>query len=82
MGKKKNAVMLADTRTTLVGIVLEQLEKSNKGLFDEAIIYYMTDISDSDKEIMNKIIPCRFVKYKCPIPEKFLKNRDLSFFHH
>ena len=69
MGKKKNAVMLADTRTTLVGIVLEQLEKSNKGLFDEAIIYYMTDISDSDKEIMNKIIPCRFVKYKCPIPE-------------
>lgn len=80
MGKKKNAVMLADTRPALVGIVLEQLEKSNKGLFDEAIIYYMTDISDSDKEIMNKIIPCRFVKYKCPISEKVFEKPRFKLF--
>lgn len=80
MGKKKNAVMLADTRPTLIGIVLEQLEKTNKGLFDEAIIYYTIDISDVDKELMNKMIPCRFIKYKCPIPEKIFEKPRFKLF--
>lgn len=80
MRKKKNALMLADTRPALVGVVLEQIKKTNKGLFDEAIIYYMTDISDEDKRIMKEIIPCRFIEYKCPIPKATFEKPGFKLF--
>jgi len=67
--KKKNAVMLADTRIPLVGNILLQLKNTNEGLFDEAIIYYKT-ISEKDKKTLNSIMPCKFVEFK----HNFTKN--------
>ena len=69
MSNKKNAIMLADTRPALVGTVLLQLKNTNKGLFDEAIIYYTDPISENDKKLMCSIMPCRFVEYQPPLPE-------------
>lgn len=66
---KKNAIMLADTRPALVGTVLLQLQNTNKGLFDEAIIYYKTPISAKDRELMCSIMPCRFIEYQPPLPD-------------
>lgn len=70
----KNAIMLADTRAALVGTVLLQLEKTNPGLFHEAIIYYMEPIAPEQRERMERIMPCRFVKYEPGLPE-FLFDR-------
>lgn len=67
--KKKNAIMLADTRPALVGTVLLQLQNTNKGLFDEAIIYYKTPILAKDRELMCSIMPCRFIEYQPPLPD-------------
>ena len=78
--KKKNAVMLADTRPALVGTVLLQIQKTNPNLFDEAIIYYVDEIMASDREIMCDIMPCRFVQYVPPLPESlFVKPRFSRF---
>lgn len=80
MSKKKNAVMLADTRPALVGVVLMQLEETNKGLFDEAIIYDSTKICEADKRKMQNIMPCRFIKYKCPLPDEVFKKPRFKLF--
>jgi lipopolysaccharide biosynthesis glycosyltransferase len=63
MDKKKNAVMIADSRPSLVGIVLLQLQETNKGLFDEAVIYYIEEIPEGDRNLMSSIMSCRFIKY-------------------
>lgn len=79
MGKKKNAVMIADTRPALVGDILIQLQKTNKDLFDEAIIYYI-DLPDSDRTIMNSIMPCRFIKYSPPLPDELFQKERFHLF--
>lgn len=79
MEKKKNAVMIADTRPALVGDILIQLQKTNKGLFDEAIIYYI-DLSDSDKAVMRSIMPCRFIKYSPPLPDELFQKERFHLF--
>ena len=71
---KKNAIMLADTRAALVGTVLLQLHQTNPNLFDEAIIYYLEPISESDRKIMSSIIPCRFIHYEPIIPEDLFEK--------
>ncbi len=78
--KKNNAVMLADTRPALVGTVLLQLQQSNPGLFDEAIIYYTDEISEADRKIMKTIMPCRFVKYLPPLPKSLFAKPRFSRF--
>lgn len=78
--KKKNAVMLADTRPALVGTVLLQLQRTNPGLFDEAIIYYVDEIAASDREVMCSIMPCRFVKYLPPLRSWLFKKPRFSRF--
>ncbi|MHC1732028.1 MAG: polysaccharide pyruvyl transferase family protein [Bacteroidales bacterium] len=78
--KKKNAIMLADTRISLVGTMLLQLQDTNPGLFDEAIIYYTEEISTLDQKLMNSIIPCRFVKYTPPLPEKLFEKPRFKLF--
>ncbi|GHT41078.1 hypothetical protein AGMMS49921_03550 [Endomicrobiia bacterium] len=70
VNKKKNAVMLADTRPSLVGMVLLQLQETNKGLFDEAIIYYIDVIPESNRNLMSSIMPCRFINYSPPLPDR------------
>ena len=70
---KKNAIMLADTRVALVGTVLLQLQKTNPGLFDEAIIYYLDPISSKDQKLMSKIMPCRFLPYVLSLPPEVMK---------
>lgn len=79
MKKKKNAIMLADTRSALVGDVLIQLQKTNPGLFDEAIIYYDT-LSDSDRAVMSSIMPCRFVNYSPPLSEEHIEKERFRLF--
>ena len=82
--KKRNAIMLADTRASLIGNILIQIQETNKELFDEAIIYYKT-ITEKDKEVMNNIMPCKFIKYESPFSketsdlENFKKFSDLMF---
>lgn len=82
MIKKKNAVMLADTRPALVGVVLMQLQQTNPGLFEEAVIYYTSNICNADKKKMQSIIPCRFIKYECPLPAEIQKKPRFQFFSH
>ena len=67
MKKKKNAIMIADTRSALIGNLLVQLKDINDGLFEEAIIYY-DNLSDKDKKIMENIMPCRFIKFNYELP--------------
>lgn len=78
--KKKNAVMLADTRPALVGTVLLQLQKTNPGLFSEAVIYYAQPISESDQNAMQKIMPCRFLEYHPPLPEALFEKPRFARF--
>lgn len=80
MSKKKNAVMLADTRPALVGVVLMQLAASNPYLFEEAIIYYIDEIPDNDKKLMEGLMPCRFVKYQCPLPKELFDKPRFKLF--
>ena len=68
MKKKKNAIMIADTRPALIGNLLVQLKETNKGLFDEAIIYY-EKINEKDKKIMENLMPCRFIKFDYELPD-------------
>lgn len=78
--KKKNAIMLADTRVSLVGTTLLQLQETNPGLFDEAIVYYLQEISLTDQKLLNSIIPCRFLKYTPSLPfDLFNKPRFKLF---
>ncbi|NLL02512.1 MAG: glycosyltransferase [Mollicutes bacterium] len=69
MNKKRNAVMIADTRPALIGNILIQINETNKGLFDEAIIYYET-ISKKDMKIMQSVMPCRFIHFDYELPDK------------
>jgi glycosyltransferase involved in cell wall biosynthesis len=66
---KKKAIMLADTRPALIGHILSQIKATNDGLFDEAIIFYESDIPDTDKAIMRSFLPCRFIEYTPPLPD-------------
>ena len=79
MLKKKNAVMVADTRTALVGTTLINLQETNPGLFDEAIVYHQ-GIAEQDKAALEKIMPCRFVEYKPPLPESVLRLENFARF--
>ncbi len=67
--KKKNAIMLADTRSWLIGHVLLQLKETNADVFDEALIYY-TSMPEKDREVLSSIMPCRFVRYQSPLSEQ------------
>lgn len=67
--KKKNAIMISDTRPSLIGNLLVQLVETNEGLFDEAIIYY-DKIDENDMYLMNKIMPCRFIHFQYDLPKE------------
>lgn len=69
MKKKKNAIMIADTRPALIGNLLIQLKDTNDRLFDEAIIYYYDKIDEKDKKIIEDLIPCRFIKFNYKLPD-------------
>ena len=68
MKKKRNAIMIADTRPALIGNLLVQLKETNDGLFDEAIIYY-NELNEKDKKIMESLMPCRFIKFDYELPD-------------
>lgn len=77
--KKKNAVMLADTRPALVGQMLVQLRETNQDVFDEVIVFDC-GLSETDKEIMAEIMPCRFLPYISPLSEILLKSERFQRF--
>ena len=70
---KKTALMLADTRPALIGQMLLQIEKTNRDVFDEVIVFD-TGLNDNDKALMQKLMPCRFIKYESPISNELLKR--------
>lgn len=70
---KKTALMLADTRPALIGQMLLQIEKTNRDVFDEVIVFD-TGLNDNDKALMQKLMPCRFIKYESPISSELLKR--------
>ena len=70
--KKKKAVMLADTRPALVGIMLLQLKNTNPDLFDEAIIFDV-NLTEQDRQLMQAIFPCRFMEYQSPLSKELLR---------
>lgn len=65
--------MLADTRPALIGQMLLQIEKTNRDVFDEVIVFD-TGLNDNDKALMQKLMPCRFIKYESPISNELLKR--------
>lgn len=69
----KKAVLLADTRPALIGNMLLQLQATNPHLFDEAIIYYIENLKDDDKSIMQSIMPCRFIEFNPSLPDSLFK---------
>ncbi len=79
MIKKKNAVMLADTRPALVGQMLVQLSVTNRHTFDEVIIFD-TGICDNDKALMNAAMPCRFIPYESPLDQSFWEHERFQHF--
>lgn len=79
MKKKKNAIMIADTRPALIGNLLIQLKDTNDSLFDEAIIYY-NELNEKDKKIMKGIIPCRFIKFDYELPANIKKLQAFEKF--
>ncbi len=79
MIKKKNAVMLADTRPALVGQMLVQLSVTNRHTFDEVIIFD-TGICDNDKALMNAVMPCRFIPYESPLDQSFWEHERFQHF--
>ena len=49
MMNKKNAVLLSDISAARMGVILLQLQETNPGLFDEAIIYHFS-LTDQEKK--------------------------------
>ena len=78
--KKKNAIIIADTRDYLIGQILVQLNKTNKELFDEVLIYYDKEIKENDKKIMQKLMPCRFIKFVPKIGKEFFEKTRFKKF--
>jgi|GEM_PF-251107 len=76
----KNALMVADTRISLVGTTLLQINNTNPGLFDEAIIYYIDNILPKDQILLNSIMPCRFIKYTPPLPLDLFEKPRFKLF--
>ena len=81
MKKKKNAVMIADTRSALIGNLLVQIKETNPNLFEEAIVYY-DDMPKKDMEVMSKILPVRFIKMNYDFPKKILNKPSFIKFSH
>ncbi|MGO5095340.1 glycosyltransferase [Agathobaculum sp. LCP25S3_E8] len=77
--KKKNAIMLADTRPALIGHMLLQIRDTNRENFDEVIVLD-TQIPEQDKKLMQDIMPCRFIPYCSPISEKLLEMERFQRF--
>ena len=69
MKKKKRAVFLSDISAARIGIVLLQLQETNPGIFDEAIIYHF-DFTAEEKALLNRIMPCRFVVFDSPLMQE------------
>ena len=71
----KNAILIADTRAWAIGALLVQIQSKSPNVFDEAIIYH-NGLSQTDMNIMSQIMPCRFVKYECPLALDLFEKYD------
>lgn len=76
---KKKAIILADNRPALLGQMLIQIRETSKDVFDEAIIFDV-GLSEKDKNIMQGIMPCRFIPYTSPLPENLLESTAFKRF--
>lgn len=77
MKEKSRAVFLSDIGAARIGIALLQIQKTNPETFDEAIIYH-SNFSDKEKELLSKIMPCRFVVFDSPLMQKSVMKSIFS----
>ncbi|MFA6988623.1 MAG: glycosyltransferase [Candidatus Gastranaerophilaceae bacterium] len=70
MDKKEFAIVLGSTgnMTFAVANVLSGLKKHSPALFSDIIIFH-NDITEKDKNLLNKILPCKFVDYEFPLKD-------------
>ena len=83
MNEKKNvAIVFGFTQnyTFAVACVMMDLRKYSKEWISEVVILY-DKISDNQKNILNSILPCRFIKYDFPIKDSSKFDRTvLNYF--
>ncbi|MCL2887937.1 MAG: hypothetical protein FWF35_01290 [Elusimicrobia bacterium] len=76
---KKKAVFLATNERFVfaVGTLLLSLKKTSPKTVENCdILIYVQDVSDKSKEILNKILPCKFTEYKFAVDTDF---DDINF---
>lgn len=88
MPEKKDLAIVLGTSgnmTFALANVLIGLQKHSPQL-EKEILIYEKDISEKDKELLNKIVPCNFIKYKFPVTnptmyeqEYYNRFTDLAF---
>lgn len=76
--KKNNAIVFGFTRnfTFAVACVLMDIKKFSPGWVDEIVIIN-DGIIESQKKLLNDILPCRFINYDFPIKENFKFDRNI-----
>lgn len=78
----KTAIVTGGTKKDVaaMAVLALNLQETNKQLADELIIFH-DGISDSDQKIICKIMPARFIKYKCPVSKlKLYQNPSIRYF--
>lgn len=76
----KKALLIADTRIALMGVLLSQIKLKSPNTFDEVIIYHKDPISINDKQAIGKLYPARYVEYKNAIIEKLCHSEIFKRF--
>ncbi|MCQ2593882.1 MAG: hypothetical protein MJ196_01320 [Treponemataceae bacterium] len=74
---KKTAIVTGGTAkdAAAMAVLALNIKETNPNLTDEMVIFH-DGISKKDQQLMQKIMPCRFIFYKSPFekPENFDKN--------
>lgn len=76
--KKNNAVVFGFTNnfTFAVACVMMDIKKFSPGWVDEIVII-SDGIKESQKKLLNSILPCRFIDYDFPIKGNFKFNKSI-----
>jgi len=69
--KREIAIVFGITKnlTFALGNVILGLKKHSPNFADEIVVFH-DGINDKDKEILNSILPCRFIDYEFPIKDQ------------
>ena len=86
MKKKKVALVYGITKNyvDILANVLIGLNKNSKKFWDDIIVYH-DDVSLEDQELINQIVPCKFIKFSSNnfakyVPESQMKTYSIAMF--